>query len=57
MSVERKNFSGYLQCPLCDAEVPISEDDKAGDQLFCPYCQSPLRVREKAEEIYLADDC
>ncbi len=56
MSNDSETLSGYLQCPLCDAEVPLSEDDKTGDQVFCTYCQCPLRVRKKAEKVYLVED-
>jgi len=56
MSYERETFSGYLQCPLCDAEVPISEEDRAGNQVYCPYCQCPLKLRKKADKIYLDED-
>jgi len=53
---DSESLSGYLLCPLCDAEVPVSEDDRAGDVVYCPYCQCPLRVRQKAESIYLTED-
>jgi len=56
MSVEIKTSSGYLQCPLCDAEVPVSENNRAGDRLYCSYCQCPLRLREKDETKYLDED-
>ncbi|MFQ5480047.1 MAG: hypothetical protein ACE5DW_02090 [Thermodesulfobacteriota bacterium] len=56
MTYDSETSSGYLQCPLCDAEVPISEDEKAGDQIYCAFCQCPLRVREQKEEKYLEED-
>lgn len=56
MSDDSESLSGYLKCPLCDAEVPVSEDERAGYVVYYPYCRCPLRVRQKAEKTYLAED-
>lgn len=53
-------YSGYLACPMCDVEVPI-DDESVGEQVYCPYCQTPLvlrkkRGREEDEEVYLEED-
>jgi len=53
----KSSLAGYLTCPLCDAEVPLSGDEKIGDQVFCTYCQCPLAMKKtKAEEVYLEED-
>ncbi|MFQ5464457.1 MAG: hypothetical protein ACE5EI_00875 [Thermodesulfobacteriota bacterium] len=50
-------YSGYLTCPLCDAEVPLDGDEKSGDQVCCPYCESPLKLkRTRADEAFLVED-
>jgi len=48
----------YLECPMCDVEVPLSGDEKIGEQVFCPYCQCPLSLRKKkkSDELYLEED-
>lgn len=53
-----KGVSTYLSCPVCDADVPISEDEKVGDEVYCPYCQVPLKLRKTKdkEEIYLEEN-
>ncbi|MFQ5353457.1 MAG: hypothetical protein ACE5DR_00785 [Thermodesulfobacteriota bacterium] len=56
MFSEKETSSGYLQCPLCDAEVPIDEDEKDGEQLFCPYCECTLRLRERNDNKFLTED-
>jgi len=56
MSVEIKTSSGYLRCPLCDAEVYVSEDNRAGDRFYCSYCECPLRLRDKDGSKYLDED-
>ncbi len=51
------SYAGYLACPLCDAEVPLGGDERPGEQLCCPYCQTPLALRKsKEEELYLEED-
>ena len=50
-------YSGYLTCPLCEAEVPLDGDEKVGDQVCCPYCESPLKLKKtRAEEAFLVED-
>lgn len=53
----KSSLAGYLTCPLCDAEVPLSGDERIGDQVFCTYCQCPLAMKKtKTEEVYLEED-
>jgi len=56
MAYDRDTFSGYLECPMCSAEVPISDEEKTGEQVYCPYCQCPLKLRKKADKVYLTED-
>ncbi|MBI5642747.1 MAG: lysine biosynthesis protein LysW [Deltaproteobacteria bacterium] len=52
-----KESYSYLTCPMCDVEVPMSGDEKVGEQVFCPYCQAPLALRKKkTDELYLEED-
>ncbi|HBR16839.1 MAG TPA: sulfonate ABC transporter [Deltaproteobacteria bacterium] len=53
-----KGVVQYLTCPMCDADVPLSEDEKAGEEVYCPYCQVPLKVRKKkgSEELFLEEN-
>ncbi len=47
----------YLNCPMCDAEVPLDGDENVGEQVYCPYCQAPLALRKKkTDETYLEED-
>ena len=34
-------------CPICDADLPLSGDEKKGDQVFCGYCGSPSLLTQK----------
>lgn len=42
---------------MCDVEVPIDGDEKVGEQVYCPYCVTPLALRKtKEEDLYLEED-
>ena len=48
-----------LSCPICNADVPMSGDEKRGDEVFCTYCGAPLTVkgsREDEAELELEED-
>ena len=34
----------YLECPICNADVPLSGDEKPGTEIFCAYCRAPLKL-------------
>lgn len=56
MSIQYSN-AGYLVCPMCDAEVPISGDERLGENVYCPYCECPLSLKKtKTDELYLEED-
>ncbi|HHL39589.1 MAG TPA: lysine biosynthesis protein LysW [Deltaproteobacteria bacterium] len=47
----------YLTCPTCDVEIPLDGDERVGQQIYCPYCQVPLKIKKtKTDEIYLQED-
>jgi len=41
-----------LECPICNADVPLNGDEKAGDEVFCSYCRAPLTFKGSSEEDY-----
>jgi hypothetical protein len=43
---------------MCDVEVPMTGEEKVGDQVYCPYCQTPLKLRKKNvdDTLYLEED-
>jgi hypothetical protein len=36
-------------CPVCMADVPLAGDEKAGEAVFCTYCNAPLRLSTAAK--------
>ena len=33
-----------LTCPICQADVPLSGDEKPGDEVYCTYCGAPCTL-------------
>ncbi len=46
-----------VTCPVCDADIPVAGDEKAGEEVFCAFCRAPLTVRlGQNDELELEDD-
>lgn len=43
-----------LSCPVCDADVPMDGDERAGDEVFCAYCRAPLTLTRRGDEDEMA---
>jgi hypothetical protein len=41
--------SAVLDCPVCQANIPLGGDEKPGDEIFCTYCGAPCRIGGKPE--------
>lgn len=53
----RQSYSAYLSCPLCECEIPMGGDEEPGDELYCPYCESPLKLKKRKDDtLYLQED-
>lgn len=53
----KKSATSYLSCPMCDVDIPMSGDERVGDQVFCPYCQTPLVLKKtKTDDLFLQED-
>jgi hypothetical protein len=34
-----------LTCPVCSADLPLTGDEKRGDEIFCVFCGAPCRLQ------------
>ena len=39
-----------LNCPVCDADVPLTGDEKPGSEVFCAFCRAPLTLAGSLED-------
>ena len=42
-----------LSCPVCNADILLAGDEKAGEEVFCAYCGAPCRLTAPAQ----SEDC
>lgn len=45
-----------LECPICDADIPLDGDEEAGDLLQCSYCKMSLKLLRKKGDWILVED-
>jgi DNA-directed RNA polymerase subunit RPC12/RpoP len=47
-------------CPVCNANIPINDDDRVGNFVYCSYCNTQLLVKkdkdEENEEVEVEED-
>jgi hypothetical protein len=44
-----------LQCPICEADIPLDGDEKTGDLVLCSYCKCTFKI-VKAKDKWLLDE-
>ena len=45
-----------LECPLCDAVIPLEGGQKSGDLIVCSYCQITLKLLKGKDKWILSED-
>lgn len=45
-----------LSCPICNADVPLTGDEKPGEEIYCPYCRAPLSLKGDSDGEYELED-
>jgi len=38
-----------ISCPLCDADLVLAGDEKAGDSVVCTFCGAPFVLKQAAK--------
>ena len=45
-----------MECPICEASIPIESDDQPGDVIQCSYCKEVFKLVKKKEKMVLVED-
>lgn len=45
-----------LECPVCDADIPLDGDEKQGDLILCSFCRVTFKMFKKKEKWVLQED-
>lgn len=49
-------MANELECPICDAEIPLEGDEKPGDLVLCSYCKVAFKIINTKDKWILSDD-
>jgi hypothetical protein len=52
----RPSMANELECPICEASVPLEGDEKASDLIMCSYCKSTFKLLRTKEGWILSED-
>jgi len=45
-----------LECPVCEADIPLEGNEKPGDLILCSYCRVTFKlIRSKGKWILIED--
>ncbi len=45
-----------LECPICDADVPLDGDEQTGDLVLCSFCKVTFKLIKKKEKWVLVEE-
>jgi hypothetical protein len=45
-----------LECPICEADIPLEGDEETGDLVVCSYCKVTLKMIKKKDKWILSED-
>jgi hypothetical protein len=45
-----------LECPICEADIPLDGDEKSGDLVLCSYCNVTFKILRKKDKWILVED-
>jgi hypothetical protein len=45
-----------VTCPVCSADLPLTGDERPGDEIFCTYCGAPCRLARKPQVVDEKDE-
>ena len=45
-----------MECPICDAEIPLDNDEKPGDLVVCAYCKQTFKLIKTKEKLILTEE-
>lgn len=39
-----------LECPVCEADIPLEGDESPGDLVMCSYCKGTFKLLRKKDK-------
>ena len=53
---EEGRMSTELECPICDADIPLEGNEKPGDLVLCSYCKVTFKLIRARDKWVLSED-
>jgi len=45
-----------LECPVCEADIPLDGDEQTGDLILCSYCKNTFKMVKAKDKWVLNED-
>ncbi len=45
-----------FECPVCDADIPLDNDEKPGDLIQCSYCKEMFKLIKARDKLLLIEE-
>lgn len=45
-----------MECPVCDANIPLDGDEKTGDLVLCSFCKVTFKLVKKKDRLVLVEE-
>jgi hypothetical protein len=45
-----------LECPICDADIPLDGNEKSGDLVLCSFCKVTFKLLRTKDKWVLSED-
>ena len=49
-------MSTELECPICDADIPMDGDERTGDFVLCSFCNVTFKLIKAKDKWILVED-
>jgi hypothetical protein len=45
-----------LECPFCEADIPLDNDENPGDLVMCSYCKTTFKILRTKDKWILTEE-
>jgi hypothetical protein len=52
----RRPMVADMECPICDADIPMNGDERPGDYVLCSFCKVTFKLIRKKDNWALVED-
>jgi Alpha-aminoadipate carrier protein LysW-like, globular domain len=50
------NMPAEVECPICEADIPLEGTEKTGDLVLCSYCKVTFKILKLKDKLVLSED-